>query len=731
MKKTLFIIAGFAAILLASCSKEEDVNTSNTTPVVDNGLSFKAFVEDDDITKSSYAGESTFSWTGAECVSMQLIKKSDGTTRDRWVFYNETEAGGSSARFLSSGSLNSETWGLGDYAFYPFPGNSNCPERLKSWNVGSWQAVNSGTAEQRLKNVIVSNFYKSSVSNPLQFVPMIGYKDGEDFAFHTATGILKITVTDIDSRLAKVQLYSNGQKLNGTFTMTGEGTAAYIAMTSSATASENVIESLYTDWSSETELPFYFPVPVGELAAAFEIRLLDGDSNVLRTVRAPSAITIERNRISEITKKIALPAEDFSATITPGGTSAAIEATVDIAADATSVKVVLAASESDGLTLIDNDDASVVTFADGETKSLPMTNISTSGAAYVVAKTYSGATEKLSSATAVYVITAADASAVASQYMRILKDVGEWTSNYDFEISGDNTMTLEVSNDPTAGNIMLTEFCGYYWDPSLNTHTYLLSDWTGFTAGSPLYAIYNATETEFKTSNSIPFYVDAAGHNHFISELGRTLRIHFNSNGYSTTNHDLVVWGSKVGNFWDKVTEDVYADALLGRYVANKTKGQVDLSGKISVSSTGSNNNYSGDNLGANALIDRNDSHWHSDYVDTPTLDSTYGIYIQIDLGAGKSIKDFTFNLKTRNSPAQLPSKYIIGGSNDGTSWTEIVAETTFSPGSGKWYQISVNAGEAYRYLRLGFTESAAGDLTTGASTEKYVALSEIQLWEN
>lgn len=157
----------------------------------------------------------------------------------------------------------------------------------------------------------------------------------------------------------------------------------------------------------------------------------------------------------------------------------------------------------------------------------------------------------------------------------------------------------------------------------------------------------------------------------------------------------------------------------------------IDLTGKISVSSTGSNNNYSGDNLGAAALIDKSDSHWHSDYVDIPTLDPVYGICAQIDLGDSKTIQNFTVNFKTRGSANQLPTKYIIGGSNDNADWTVITAETAISTAGGKWYQVYATSGTAYRYIRIGFTESVAGDLKSSASTSKFVALSELQLWEN
>ena len=743
MKKIIVYSLCTVALIISSCAKELQTNDeiNNVQPAQNTGITIKAYVAEGDITKTSYAGETTFSWVGDECLSMQLIRVSD-SKRDRWVFYNDTEAGGTTASFKSSGSLDPAVWGLGEYAFYPFPGNTNCPDRCRTWNVGS--VVTNNTE----KGVTVSNSYKSSVSNPLQIVPMIGFKDAEDnFAFHTATGILKVTVKDIDSRLAKVQLYSEGQKLNGTFTLTGDGDNSYIAMSTTSTASEYVLDATYTDWSGESELPFYFPVPVGSLNSGFKIRLLDSSDNVLRQVSAPSAVTIERNKISEITAKIGLPAEDFSVSIAPGGTSAAPAATITLV-DATSAKVVIAASVSEGEALIDSDDASVVTFAKGETKSLPVTNITNSGSAYIVAKSYSEAVEKLSNNVSIYVLSSEDSADIVSQYMRVLINVGDWTSYYystsypiDFELKGDNTITIAASNDITRGNVMVTEFAGYYYDPSLNTHTTQRSTWDGFTAGTPLYANYTHntsynSSTGYAAFNTTadPFYVDGSSHNHYISEAGSTtLRIAFHSTGYSTnsTSNDLVVWGAKVGNFYDN-TSETNSDVVMGRYVGKKTKGQIDLSGKITVSSTGANNNYSGDNLGASALIDKNAStHWHSDYVDTPSLDPEYGIFAQIDLGAGNEISKFTFNFKTRNSANQIPTKYVIGGSNDGNSWTVITAETAISTAAGKWYQVYGTSSTAYRYLRLGFTESAAGDLKSEPSNSKFVALSELQLWEN
>ncbi len=742
MKKTLSYL-GLAVLILASCAKE--TNEPVQSPV-DEGFSIKAYVVDGDVTKTTYAGETTFSWDGEEIISMQLIKKSD-STRDRWLFYNNSDAG-TTANYKSSGSLPSDTWGLGEYAFYPAKANSYCPD--ETWNIGNYQAVNLGTAEVRANSVVVSDYVKASVSSPMQYIPLIGVKDGDgNFGFHTATGILKVTVSNIDARLAKVQLYSEGQKLNGTYTLTGSGTGAYIAMTTTSTASEQVFNAEYTDWTSQTSLPFYFPVPVGTLNSGFKVRLLDSDSNVLRQVSAPSNVLIERNKISEITTAIPLPDEDFSATITPGGTSAELQATIDLGKDATSAKVVLASSVSAGQALIDSDDASIVSFADGETKALPMTNITASGKAYIVAKTYKDATEKLSASAEAYVLTSEDATDILSQYMRVLTNVGAWTSYYystsystDYEIRGDNTLTLEASNNPSTSNVMLTEFAGYYYDPSLNTHTTMRTTWDGFSAGNPLYAVYSPNTSygsstgfaEFKNASTAAFYTDSGSHPHYICEVGSTtLRIATHSTGYSSplTSNDLVVWGAKVGNCFDS-TDETNTDVCLGRYVGKKTKGMIDLTGKISVSSTGTNNSYVGDNLGAAALIDKTDDHWHSDYIDTPSLDATYGIYAQIDLGESKTIQNFTVNFKTRSSANQLPREYIIGGTNDPSGeWTVITTKTSISTEAGKWYQVYATSGTAYRYIRIGFTKSAAGDLTTDPSTSKIVAIAELQLWEN
>jgi len=341
--------------------------------------------------------------------------------------------------------------------------------------------------------------------------------------------------------------------------MTGDGNDAYIAMTTTSTASEEILDAKYSDWSSETELPFYFPLPVGTLNSGFQIRLLDSSDNVLRQVSAPSAVTIERNKISEITAKIGLPAEDFSVSIAPGGTSVAPAATITLV-DATSAKVVIAASVSEGEALIDSDDASVVTFANGETKTLPVTNITNSGSAYIVAKSYSEAVDKLSNNVSIYVLSSADVTALAGEYtFSAIQALFHYyrTAWINITSTDANSLVLAISDDPTKGNVKLTKIFGFGCDAS--TSSFVVdhkttdnlgwkndkdSDLTGtFAAGTAVYGQYasgslvfpSPEANAFMTYNGTAVFVEGVYYSGGVSYSNGSFGFTFTSDGSKAT----------------------------------------------------------------------------------------------------------------------------------------------------------------------------------------------------
>lgn len=752
MKKVFSIISIFGlAIITLSCDKglsEKDIQVNDQVDENYVPASFGAYVagSEAELTKTTYLSETTFNWVGDEVVSVNLITNSTNQENQRYDFYAEVdESDRATATFYAADKQGSEalslgeggTYSLGHYAFYPGQSSATLQNgKVLSFNIGTVIKTSAGAS-----NVKISDTFKHSVAHPMRVIPLIGEKDDTgNFSFHAATGILKITVSNIDERLAKVQLYAPGQKITGTFGISTVDEKTCYVMGESTAESENKMTLALTDRNSETELPFYFPVPVGTLNAGFKINLLDANDNILRTATCKSNISIARNCISEMTKAIPLPDEDFSATITAGGKSNAPEATVNITKDATSVKVVAAASEAAGLALIEANNAAVVSFGNGETKSLDIANIAKSGTNYIVAQTYQNDAAKLSYSIPVYLITVADAEAICSQYVRDVT-VGNTTLEAT-TLYGDNTITIAVSDDPTKGNIMITEFAGFTNKVSNHTFTTWSRDWANFQDGNPVYGLYGdsivyggKTGAEFYNVQNQIFYTDSSNSKHIIgteqSSL-TTLQFAFSSDGYTTgVVHDLVVWNPYIGNNYNASLTS--PDFYFNKYVANKTKGKISLTASMLSTNTSYGEGGSGDAGGMAALVDKNGStYWHTNYGVSVNTDE-HGAYIQIDLTSlSKTVNKFTVKFLTRAEITHgLPTKYRFAGSKNGTDWSFISEETTISAASAKWFQKDVNAGDDYSYIRLCITESDKGSLTTTADGNYYTHMAEIQLWEN
>ena len=120
---------------------------------------------------------------------------------------------------------------------------------------------------------------------------------------------------------------------------------------------------------------------------------------------------------------------------------------------------------------------------------------------------------------------------------------------------------------------------------------------------------------------------------------------------------------------------------------------------------TGGGNNDGG---GIAALVDGNlttyfHTRWGGSVVSEPH-------YIQVDLGEGRNIKDFQF-FYTPRSGSPAPTAITVYGSNDGVTFTDVVATITSglpAHNSGNSYESAeINSSTAYRYLRFTVTQSA------------------------
>lgn len=347
-----------------------------------------------------------------------------------------------------------------------------------------------------------------------------------------------------------------------------------------------------------------------------------------------------------------------------------------------------------------------------------------------------------------YGITPQHRDAIIGQYIR---DYMVGSTNYSrADTNGDNTITLAVSNDPAKGNIMITEFAGFSYDVSANTHTTLLSDFSGFTNGDPVYGVYGSENVggsagaRFSNVNQQVFYKDQSGYSHYITPSDRDyIRFAFNSDGYSDgLSHDLVVWEPNINNCY---YSRAYIDLQFTNFVAYKSSSManlISLTKEMLSTNTSFGEGGSGDSGGMTALVDRKyDTYWHSNYNGTTVLDE-YGIYIQVDLGDTKTLQNFSLRFKTRSNISHgLPTKYYIAASNTADFSGEVYKTevTSISSKSGTMYYSTVSADASYRYIRLCVTEMNHVNGGTNAMSlvgvteggQRYTHLAELQLWEN
>ena len=123
------------------------------------------------------------------------------------------------------------------------------------------------------------------------------------------------------------------------------------------------------------------------------------------------------------------------------------------------------------------------------------------------------------------------------------------------------------------------------------------------------------------------------------------------------------------------------------------------------------------------ALCDGNpETFWHSWWSQKMATDNTYGVYFDVKLEQAVSTIKFSWQVRHNNNNA-APNTWVIGGSNDGETWTEI-GTFTGTPADEEWATGEkaesplLSNGKSYSYLRFGITASAFGSIigvTTGS----------------
>ena len=139
-----------------------------------------------------------------------------------------------------------------------------------------------------------------------------------------------------------------------------------------------------------------------------------------------------------------------------------------------------------------------------------------------------------------------------------------------------------------------------------------------------------------------------------------------------------------------------------------------------------------------NLLDNATNTYYHSSWSTAADDDH----YLQVNLGEGKGLAEFTFTYTTRESnayPSPAPTKIQVYGSNDGESFEALLATFTssdednalpaYNEGATEWTSTSIKGAESYDYLRF-YVREAQGPGTDEVESNghHYFAMSEFGL---
>lgn len=284
--KRLFVPA-FVALLAACTIVEQETAVTPSAPSVPDGykvLTIKATRTD--ATKTSYAGETTFSWNAGDKISVIC---NDGTSNIWQTFTATTAAATSSFTATVPDGVNLGPMGS-DYKVAMYPASDG-----HVYN-GTWSLEYNIPAER--------DFRAASGGHQESAIPMFAWgQDDDTYAFSNLTGAAKFTFTGVPCSTVKMTFTVPGVKLNGQFGLLYDA----IDKTNSSNVHWNVAnaasdaEKTVTYYADVTDgnVSFYLPYGEGTIWGYSTLVLKDASSDAtLFSHTHVGNISITKNRIA-------------------------------------------------------------------------------------------------------------------------------------------------------------------------------------------------------------------------------------------------------------------------------------------------------------------------------------------------------------------------------------------------------------------------------------------------
>ena len=683
MKMQYILPIALMAALFAGCNKAEVEIPGNNN----EGLAeIKAQIVN---TKTTYDDTGKFSWVANDRIT--VVVYNDGTTDasklnvfDHYTYTNSTGAG-ETATF--TGSTVNAPWHEYGVALYPNKNAStyNCLQEAGAYDTGF--------------RVVVNQEIHPDLSNPLDVVPLIGRKNSNDvYQFKTAMGVLQVTVSNIPADAYYLYL----QDPSGTFAFSGTfevGNQDVINASDAVSPTGNAFMKTiaFTPAAAGETRTFYFPVPVGTIPAGTMLKMdkgyAGGYANIMtKTLKDP--VTITANHVTPLKavsaqKWVSLGAGKFiddNGFYATSGTSSHVDVTIE--------------------------------QLQGSTKEFRVVN---PYQAYIDAN---GKTSDVGTPDPYFYFTLKDEGYVDyAKYNTSLYYYGLWYGDQYgvFSVapttSGSyNKWNNVVLKSDASGNPLNVQIAPIYTKNSDNS---VLAN----SSQNPKIEIVFPGSTEMLT---IANYANGATVTYSTGDVNATI------NNSAITAVKVVAAASladgvaalKAGGemltFTASGTQQfsglangnyrlVYKVETDGHGFTFKDGGDFTITNGVKVTLTESmmspiaTETSEGSVAG---LVDGNTStYWHSPWSVVGTYDSTYGIYVDIDLGAGNGLTNFKLRFCLRNCLNDHPDHVKIYASTDGTNWGSAVGEMSSiysTYGQGNWTDfVNCVASTQSRYIRI------------------------------
>ena len=276
MKRLIF--TALAVCLWVSCQKEqalpEDPSPRSFTTTIRASLAPE--------TRTVYHNGKEFEWLEGDVIGM--IVRDEGGRYKQVPF--TTESGGRTASF--SGVLQ-EGETLAGYATYPFRKGTND------------LILSSVLYPDRLS---LSGYLDNRDGDQLSDTPLIGYGEGDTYAFKTAVGVLKFNFMNVPEEAATLTLESPAP-LSGDVVITENG-LQWTGNNGSNTITRRVN-------GAASEQSFLFFCPPGEVPAGLTVRLQDAGGEDLCCKTTVKPLQVHRNQVIDIKEIVIRNGAEFSA----------------------------------------------------------------------------------------------------------------------------------------------------------------------------------------------------------------------------------------------------------------------------------------------------------------------------------------------------------------------------------------------------------------------------------